>query len=83
MRGWLVEHQHRRGCEQRAGQHDPLPLAAGKFAALLPDEGVEPVWTPGYPVPDPSAPQRLLDLSIAGARATRNASPIVTGTKKK
>ena len=63
MRGWLVEHQHRRGCEQRAGQHDPLPLAAGKLAALLPDEGVEPIWKPGYPVPDPSAPQRLLDLA--------------------
>ena len=43
MGGRLVEHQHRRRCEQRAGRDDPQRLAAGKLA-LLPDEGVEPIW---------------------------------------
>ena len=36
----LVEDQHRRVGEQRAGDRDPLALAAGEVAAALADVGV-------------------------------------------
>ena len=41
--GRLVEHQHGRVGQQRAGEHDPLALAARELAALLADERVQPV----------------------------------------
>ena len=38
--GRVVEHEHPRGEQQRAGQRDPLPLPAGEGEALLADDGV-------------------------------------------
>ena len=39
-RGRLVEHEHRRVGEQRAGDRDPLALAAGEPPAALAEVGV-------------------------------------------
>ena len=41
--GRLDQHQHRRVGEQRPGQPQPLPLAAGELPAALGHHGVQPV----------------------------------------
>ena len=73
--GRLVEHQHRCVGEQRAGEHDPLPLSAGERLALLADDRVKAVRKLACPLPDPSAAQRLLDVAVArSGRARRTLS---------
>ena len=52
VRGRLVEHEHRRLGEQRAGEHDPLALATRELPALLADERVEAVREAQHPVQD-------------------------------
>ena len=58
MRGRLVEHEHRRVREQRAGDDEPLALAARELAALLADERVEPVAAGARPSRQDPRPPR-------------------------
>ena len=57
VRGRLVEHEHRRVREQRAGEDEALALAARELAALLADERVEPSGSAADPVEDPRPPE--------------------------
>ena len=86
VRGRLVEHEHGRVREQRAGDDEALALPAGELAAVLADERVPAVGKRAHPVQDPRSPERVLDLVIgrvgaaeadvlADRRRRRGASP--------
>ena len=68
--GRLVEHEHRRVREQRAGDDQALALATGELAALLADEGVPAVGKAADPVEDPRPPECVLELLVGGLRAS-------------
>ena len=65
--GGLVEHEHGEVGEQRAGQRQPLPLAAGEPRPVLADEGVEPVGQRRRPSPaaGPARARRRSSSSVA------------------
>ena len=69
MRGRLVEHEHRRGGEERPGDDQALPLPAGELAALVADERIPAVREAAYPVQDARLPKRVLDLVVRSVRA--------------
>ena len=64
MRGRLVQEEHGRVGEQRAGEHQALALAAGELRPLLADERVEPVGERGDPVAEPRAAERSSELGV-------------------
>ena len=61
-RGRLVEHEHGGVGEQRAGDRDPLPLAAGQPPAALAEVGVVAVGQPLDELVRAGGPRRRLDL---------------------
>ena len=71
MGGRLVEDEHRRIREQRAGDRQALALAAGELAALLADERLQPVGQRRDPVVEPGAPKRVVQLVLRRLRAGR------------
>ena len=68
-RGRLVEHQHTRVGEQRAGDGDPLPLARRQRRAALADDGAVALRKPGDEVVDARLPRRRLHRGVRGVRA--------------
>src|SRR5215211_1697846 len=66
--GRLVEHEHRRIREQRAGDDEALALTTGELAALLADERVPAVGKAADPVEDPRPPEAVLDLVVRRLR---------------
>src|SRR5262245_40736562 len=58
----LVEYEHGRSGEQRAGHDESLALAPGEPHPLLADEGVEPVGERRDPVVESRAAQYLVQL---------------------
>ena len=70
-RGRLVEHEHRRVGQQRAGDRDPLALAAGQPAAALAELGVVAVRQRGDELVRVGGARRRLDLGrrLASGRA--------------
>ncbi len=56
--GRLVEDEHRRVLEERAGEGEPLRLAAGQPRAVLAERRVEPVRELGHERVEPCEPDR-------------------------
>ena len=65
----LVEHQHRRVAQDRAGDRHPLLLAAREAVAALADDRVVAVRERGDQVVDSGGPGGVLDLLVGGVRA--------------
>ena len=65
----LVEHQHRRVAQHRAGDRDALLLAAGEAVAALADDGVVAVGQRGDQLVDLRGARGGLDLGVGGLRA--------------
>jgi hypothetical protein len=64
----IVEHEHRRMADHRAGERQPLPLTAGQRQALLADPGVQ---APGQRIDERLGmgdPQRAAHVVVAGLR---------------
>ena len=68
-RGGVVEDQQPRPADQRAGQRDPLPLAAGERGAALAQLGVEPVGERGDEAVGLGGAQRRPHLLVGHVRA--------------
>ena len=68
-RGGVVEDQQPRPADQRAGQRDPLPLAAGERGAALPEPGVEAVGQRGDEAVGLGRAQRRPDLLVGDVGA--------------
>ena len=64
--GGLVENQNGRVLEQRPGNGDPLPLAAGKSSAPFPDDGVIAIRQIQDEVMGMRRSGRRLDLGMSG-----------------
>ena len=69
----LVDHQHRKVREQRAGQREPLPLSARDLRALGADPRGEPGGKPIGPVQQRGAlaARRVSSAGVASRRARR------------
>ena len=66
--GRLVEHEHARVAQQRAGDRDALALAAGEPVAARADEGVVALRQARDQVVDLRGAGRRLDLGVRGVR---------------
>ena len=67
-RGRLVEHEHGRVAQDRAGDRDALLLAAGEAEAALADDGVVAVGQRGDRVVDLGGAGGVLDLVVGRVR---------------
>ena len=67
--GRLVEHEHVRAQEQRPGQRESLPLAAGELAAVLADHGVPAGRLGPHPVEEARGGGRDRQVVVVRVRA--------------
>ena len=68
VRRRLVEHEHARPGEERAGERDELPLTRRERHAAFVHRRVEPLGEPVDEVGQPDAMDRLPDLVVGGVR---------------
>src|SRR5699024_12865023 len=66
--GGLVQHQHPRVAQQRAGKGQPLLLATGEPVAAGTDNSVVPVREADDQIVDLRVPGSLLELGVDGVR---------------